>query len=387
MSFLFRKSSTAASASKNIAFALGYTDWLVQSTAFAFHHQENILLVETKKVHQLISDQLGRWGQITAIQWLAENSSTGAQLCFGTGRGFVLVYRQRKDEEKFVELSNANILPFNEPVESLVFNRNRVVISGHAGKVMLFQLDKNVWTKNINELNQSMPVIPRSVRFAAKGENVVVFGLESGMMMCMTAAAGAISWTKMLKSGVGNIAMSPDEKWLLVDNLAKGFDLYQYPHSSPTDSFAIPRADCCVQEAAFLEDESVFASGSDHGKIYLFSLKNTSQCLQKLKQGGKNTMIQVIDACSTGESHLIASGTSEKKSTICLWEKRPQEKILTKDVYCQIEGHVGRQQNGGCSVLTLLVILNVVSILVAVLWASGSSVRGLYIPYIPKSFL
>ncbi|KJA14545.1 hypothetical protein HYPSUDRAFT_208625 [Hypholoma sublateritium FD-334 SS-4] len=218
-----------------------------------------------------------------------------------------------------------------------------------------------------------MPVIPRSVRFTAKGENVIVFGLESGMMMCMTAAAGAISWTKMLKSGVGNIALSPDEKWLLVDNLAKGFDLYQYPHSSPADSFAIPRADCCVQEAAFLEDESAFASGSDHGKIYIFSLKNTSQCLQVLKQGGKKTMIQVVDACSTGESHLVASGTSEKKSTVFIWEKT-------------IEGH-GRQQSGGCSVLTLLVILNVVSILAAVLWASGIRVRGLYIPYGSNIFL
>ena len=123
--------------------------------------------MKTKKVHQLISDQLGRWGQITAIQWLGDNSSTGAQLCFGTGRGFVLIYRQRKDEvcafsyrqnflhfifskEKFVELSNANILPFNEPVESIAFNRNRIVISGHAGKVMLFQLDKNGMTLPID---------------------------------------------------------------------------------------------------------------------------------------------------------------------------------------------------------------------------------------------
>ena len=123
--------------------------------------------MKTKKVQQLISDQLGRWGQITAIQWLADNPSTGAQLCFGTGRGFVLIYRQRKDEvcpvsysrnlshfmfsqEKFVELSNANILPFNKPVESLAFNQNRVVISGHAGKVMLFQLDKNGMTLPID---------------------------------------------------------------------------------------------------------------------------------------------------------------------------------------------------------------------------------------------
>lgn len=101
--------------------------------------------------------------------------------------------------------------------------------------------------------------------------------------------------------------MSPDEKWLLVDNLAKGFDLYQYPHSSPSDSFAIPRVDCCVQEAAFLEDESAFASGSDHGKIYIFSLKNTSQCLQVLKQGRKKTMIQVIDVSYNDHSGSISN--------------------------------------------------------------------------------
>ncbi len=80
----------------------------------------------------------------------------------------------------------------------------------------------------------------------------------------------------------------------------KGFDLYQYPHSSPTDSFATPRAECCVQEATFLENESAFASGSDHGKIYIFSLKSSSQCLQVMKQGGKKTMIQVVDVSYNG---------------------------------------------------------------------------------------
>jgi len=88
--------------------------------------------------------------------------------------------------------------------------------------------------------------------------------------------------------------LSADENWLLVDNLAKGFNLYQYPRSSPAESFAIPREKAYVQEGVFLESKTSIACGSDHGEIYLFSL-GTSKCLQKLKHGGGKTAVQVLD--------------------------------------------------------------------------------------------
>jgi hypothetical protein len=80
---------------------------------------------------------------------------------------------------------------------------------------------------------------------------------------------------------------------LLVDNLAKGFDLYNYPHSSPSDSFSIPREKAFVQEAAFLEAQTSVACGSDHGQIHIFAV-GTSKCLQKLKHGSRKTSIQVL---------------------------------------------------------------------------------------------
>jgi len=94
----------------------------------------------------------------------------------------------------------------------------------------------------------------------------------------------------------GNVCLSADENWLLVNNLAKGFDLYQYPCSSPVESFAIPRKKAYVQEGVFLENETSIACGSDHREIYLFSL-GTSKCLQKLKHGGRKTAVQVLDVC------------------------------------------------------------------------------------------
>jgi hypothetical protein len=92
----------------------------------------------------------------------------------------------------------------------------------------------------------------------------------------------------------GNVCLSADENWLLVDNLTKGFDLYQYPRTSPSDSFSIQREKAIVQEGIFLENETSIACGSDHGDIYVFSL-GTSKCLQKLKHGGGKAAIQVLD--------------------------------------------------------------------------------------------
>lgn len=94
----------------------------------------------------------------------------------------------------------------------------------------------------------------------------------------------------------GNVCLSADENWLLVDNLTNGFDLYQYPQSLPSDSFPIPREKAIVQEGIFLENETSIACGSDHGDIYIYSLR-TSKCLQKLKHGGAKAAVQVLDVC------------------------------------------------------------------------------------------
>jgi hypothetical protein len=94
----------------------------------------------------------------------------------------------------------------------------------------------------------------------------------------------------------GNVSFSTDQKWLLVDNLAKGFDLYHYPHTSPSESFPIPREKAFIQQGIFLEDETSVACGSDHGKIQIISL-GTSKCLQKLKHGSRKTMVQALDVC------------------------------------------------------------------------------------------
>jgi hypothetical protein len=91
----------------------------------------------------------------------------------------------------------------------------------------------------------------------------------------------------------GYACFNADRTRLLVDNLAKGFDLYDFPQSSPSDSFTIPRERAFVQEAIFLEDETMIACGSDHGRIYTFSV-GTAKCIQKIKHGSSKSLVQVL---------------------------------------------------------------------------------------------
>jgi|SRR5882757_288883 len=119
--------------------------------------------VDKKQAYQVISDDLGRWGQVTCAKWLPGVSDSGNFLCFGTGRGLVLIYHQAKqavrllyfllrrkniltmDQGTFKELSNTAILPFNEPVEAMDYDRYkcRLVLSSHTGKIKLCQVEKN----------------------------------------------------------------------------------------------------------------------------------------------------------------------------------------------------------------------------------------------------
>ena len=91
----------------------------------------------------------------------------------------------------------------------------------------------------------------------------------------------------------GYACFNADRSRLLIDNLAKGFDLYNFPQTSPSDSFAVRREKAFAQEAIFLEDETMVACGSDHGTVYTFSV-GTMKCLQKIKHGCSKSHVQVL---------------------------------------------------------------------------------------------
>jgi hypothetical protein len=82
-------------------------------------------------------------------------------------------------------------------------------------------------------------------------------------------------------------------KLLLVDNLSKGFDLYELPRSSPSYSFAVPNKKKCVKDGAFAEKASAIVCGTDHGQVYVFSTASSTP-MQILRAAGKTVEIQAI---------------------------------------------------------------------------------------------
>jgi len=48
-------------------------------------------------------------------------------------------------QDQFKELSSTAVLPFNESVEAIDYdrNKNRLALSSHTGKIKLFQIEKN----------------------------------------------------------------------------------------------------------------------------------------------------------------------------------------------------------------------------------------------------
>ena len=84
---------------------------VIRTVLTASKGDDEILLVwnvEAKGSYQVISDHLGRWGQITCIKWLSDNRT---DICFGTGRGLVLVYQQTKDMvSRYTYTRNGKIL-------------------------------------------------------------------------------------------------------------------------------------------------------------------------------------------------------------------------------------------------------------------------------------
>jgi hypothetical protein len=65
--------------------------------------------VDKKQAYQVISDDLGRWGQVTCAKWLPGVSDSGNFLCFGTGRGLVLIYHQAKQAVHLLSLERGKI--------------------------------------------------------------------------------------------------------------------------------------------------------------------------------------------------------------------------------------------------------------------------------------
>ncbi|KAF5327760.1 hypothetical protein D9619_004080 [Psilocybe cf. subviscida] len=311
--------------------------------------------IEEQKNIETLSDRQGRWGQVTCVKWMG-SPMDAYSVCFGTGRGLLLVYTKDKDSETSHELACAHSFLLNDPVEAIEYNeyQGKLVVCSHRGKIVMYAMNKNrtldrVWTRNLGDIENGKATVPRSVHFANGGDSVIICGLESGIIFSKAVTSGADNWSKQLKSSIGSSRLSPNGSYLLVDNLTKGFDMYAYPALSLSESFDIHRTQTCLHDGTFLEGSLMVSCGSDHGQVYIFSCR-TALCLQKLRVGSKKSMIQALDAVSSDRFHILAAGTSDDKPEIIVWRKA-------------VRAIRGRSSNQGCSLVMAVLLMNAIALI------------------------
>ena len=91
----------------------------------------------------------------------------------------------------------------------------------------------------------------------------------------------------------GNATICSRGKSLLVENLSKGFDLYDLPRSSPSYTFQTPTRKRCIKDGVFADKSTVVACRSDHGKIYVFSTASPDP-VQVIKQANNRVEVQAV---------------------------------------------------------------------------------------------
>ncbi|KDQ32207.1 hypothetical protein PLEOSDRAFT_1081471 [Pleurotus ostreatus PC15] len=101
-------------------------------------------------------------------------------------------------------------------------------------------------------------------------DKVAAFLLQTGEMVCLSAATGIVQWRKKLLGAVGYATLSRDSTKLLVNNLStNNFDLYAFPENMFMRTFTIPEKTIRhkIKQGTFAGDNDEFViCGSLHGK-------------------------------------------------------------------------------------------------------------------------
>ena len=87
--------------------------------------------------------------------------------------------------------------------------------------------------------------------------------------------------------------MCPATGNLLINNMADSFDLYSGNCPAPIRSFPVRSTKKYIKGGVFAEGGRAVACGSNHGKVYVFSIADTKP-KQELVHGNRKQMIQTV---------------------------------------------------------------------------------------------
>ncbi|PPQ97562.1 hypothetical protein CVT26_002347 [Gymnopilus dilepis] len=275
---------------------------------------------------QSLADEHRRWGQITCIKFVTIPGTTTSTdwLYFGTGRGFFLTYRSPR-KAGFTGYFSERVFTPGDSVEAFDIDKNyqRIAISSHNGTIKLCSIDDGV----LAELwrTELLDAIPRSVRFVDSGRMVLIYGMETGALVCRDTETSIEKFSRSFPTPIGDVGVCPSTGVVAIDNMTNGFDLYPPNRIHAVRTFSVENTKKVVKKSAFGEAGNVLICGSDHGMVYVYSCADGTVPLQTLKHGTRSQLIQVLEAVATCDDYIIASGASSAPYTINIWKKKVNE--------------------------------------------------------------
>ncbi|KAF9042033.1 WD40-repeat-containing domain protein [Panaeolus papilionaceus] len=276
--------------------------------------------LQTYECIQTLADQESQWGQITTICFVGAANGHNSYLCFGTGRGRLIVYQRNRMGALFTQISNDAIFTNWDCVESIAFNptKQRLLAKSQSGKIKLFGFCDG---RFVEQWERAMrDAIAKAAHFLNNGGSVQVFGLETGEIASFdTDTAEPIS-VRLLKTRIGDVSMCERSGNILVDNLGFGFDLYAPNRAHPVRSYPVPAKRRFVKQAAFAEMGTSVVCGSDHGVVYIYGIDG-AKAIQKLVHSRGDDRVPVIEAGRSETGFLIATGSRGKKNGVHIWKK------------------------------------------------------------------
>ncbi|KAK0430306.1 hypothetical protein EV421DRAFT_1744215 [Armillaria borealis] len=273
----------------------------------------NIWSLHKRSCCQTLEYNDTHWGQITCMSFIGEE---GAWLAFGTGHGLIYVYGRAKGG-LYRYNGGVQASSISDPVESLAFDgpSNRLVVTSHFGHILAYKTKVTFH----QEWSKTMPkAIPHTTTFVNEGKEVLVGLLNTGEVMTLASDGGATIATKSVNWPIGNCTSNTAGNMIILQNIAKGFDLYKLPELIKTCSIETKTRLGLVKDVRFAENGSIAVGGSDSGKVYVMDLK-LGAVVQELPHSKDHEAIQAVDS----DCYLIASasGTGSHEPMICLWEK------------------------------------------------------------------
>ncbi|KAL0564996.1 hypothetical protein V5O48_017037, partial [Marasmius crinis-equi] len=251
----------------------------------------------------------GTRGGTTSLLWIHREDTLQDGLVYGTHEGYVVICKQ--GEQGGIEEVETFRIDDPSEITSLAYDgtASRLAVANRNGVVHMAVIEpstmrtvREVWTIKIENS------IPKSIAFDSR-RDLLVFGMHDAIY-CIDNGTGVSDPLRSKQHGVrlGHASCTAVKGFYLVDNIFNGATLYRMSDHSLLKEYAVPRKQQIAypKQAVFGEDSSIVISGSDHGTVYVFELRE-GKLVQELDTRTGN-WVQALTTSKVNEIPFIIAG-------------------------------------------------------------------------------